>query len=643
MDVRQYADLFLTESRDHLTTYNHLLLEWEKDPAQAEPVGGIFRAVHTIKGMAGAMGFGGVAELAHHLENGLDALRKGERAATAATFDLLFRAGDALERAIAAAVAGKDAPVAPALLQELDAVAARGGGVGRGREADAATQGPAARTAPSPTAAPAGGAGGGRAVRVSLRPEAAIKGARALLVLKKAESLGGVSHLQPPAAALEADGFDGRFGFRLDTAADAARIEEVLRTAGDVDTVEVQAEEAPEAVGEAARMRHIRVDLRRLDELMNQIGELAIARGRLQTLVTQRDDPELDEVGLRIGRLAGALQSEIVAARMTPVWQVFDRFPRMVRDLARQMGKQVEFRVEGKDIELDRTILDEIADPLVHLLRNAVDHGIEPPEERVAGGKPAAGNLVLAAVRERASVAIRVTDDGRGVDRQRVLAKAREQGLVDPGTEQLTEEELHRLLMRAGFSTARQVTDVSGRGVGIDVVATAARALGGSLEIRSAAAAGTTFTLRLPVTLAIVRALLARVGPETYAMPLTHVAETLDPRPEEIQRVQGRESLLLRGRLVPLVRLGELLGGGGGGVGGGGSGAGDIAPAARLPVIVLEAGERRTGVMVDALVGQQEIVVKNFEAPRGMLPVFSGATILGDGRPALILDAGGLM
>ncbi len=630
MDVRQYADLFLTESRDHLTTYNHLLLEWEKDPAQAEPVGGIFRAVHTIKGMAGAMGFAGVAELAHRLENGLDALRKGERAATAATFDLLFRAGDALERAIAAAVAGTDAPIAPALLQELDAVATGGGGGG-------ARRGAAARAAPPPPSASAAPAGGpGRAVRVSLRPEAAIKGARALLVLKKAESLGALSGLQPPAAAMEADGFDGRFGFRLDTAADAARIEAVLRTAGDVDTVEVQAEDAPEAVGEAARMRHIRVDLRRLDELMNQIGELAIARGRLQVLVTQRDDPELDEVGLRIGRLAGALQSEIVAARMTPVWQVFDRFPRMVRDLARQMGKQVEFRVEGKDIELDRTILDEIADPLVHLLRNAVDHGIEPPEERVARGKPAAGNLVLAAVRERASVAIRVTDDGRGVDRRRVLAKAREQGLVEAGTEQLTEEELHRLLMRAGFSTAQQVTDVSGRGVGIDVVATAARALGGSLEIRSDEAAGTTFTLRLPVTLAIVRALLARVGPETYAMPLTHVAETLDPRPEDIQRVQGRESLLLRGRLVPLVRLSELLGGGG-------TGAGDIAPAARLPVIVLEAGERRTGVMVDALVGQQEIVVKNFEAPRGMLPVFSGATILGDGRPALILDAGGLM
>jgi two-component system, chemotaxis family, sensor kinase CheA len=627
MDVRQYADLFLSESRDHLTAFNHLLLEWERDPSATEPVSGIFRAVHTVKGMAATMGYAAVAELAHKLESLLDVLRRGERPVTPALFEMLFRAGDALERAVADAVAGQEPSAGVTqVLAELDRES------GQPAPAPGGRAGAAAVTAPLTVAA-----GAGRTIRVTLRPDAPIKGARALLVLRKAESLGAVSALQPPPAQLEQETFDGRFAFRLESDRDGAAIAAALRGVGDVEAVDVVDDEAPAetAAAEAARSRHIRVDLRRLDLLMNLIGELAIARGRLQTLTTRIGDPALDEVALRVGRLAGALQSEIISARMTPVWQVFDRFPRMVRDLARQMGKQVRFKVEGKDIELDRAILDEIAEPLVHLLRNAVDHGIEPPAERTAAGKRAEGQLVVAAVRERATVAIKVSDDGRGVSRARVLAKARETGLVAEDA-QLTDDEILHLLARAGFSTAQEVTDVSGRGVGIDVVATTVRALGGSLDIRSDEGRGSTFTLRLPVTLAIVRALLARVGSEVYALPLTHVAETVDPHPSEIQRVQGREAFLLRGRLVPLVRLRELLGGVG-------QGAADIAPAVRLPVIVLEVGERRAGVMVDALAGQQEIVVKGFEAPRGTLPVFSGATILGDGQPALILDAGGLV
>ena len=623
MDVRQYADLFLSESRDHLTAYNHLLLEWEKDPAQREAVGGIFRAVHTIKGMAATMGYGAVADLAHRIENLLDRLRKGERQASPEVLDLLLRSGDALEKSISAAVAGRAGQADAALLGELEAGAGdRVPGAGSPGTPDTRHPTPDIRH-PAP--------GTGRLVKITLRREASLKGARALIALKKAQALGAVSGLTPAAAALESDAFDGEFSFRLDSVADPATIERELATAGDVERVDVQAEDGGEATHvEAVRGKHLRVDLRRLDALMNEIGELAIARGRLQTLTVERDDPALSEVVVSIGRLTQSLQSEIVAARMTPVWQVFDRFPRMVRDLARQMGKQVDFRVEGKEIELDRTILDEIAEPLVHVLRNAIDHGIELPAERTAAGKPAAGVLTLAAVRERSSVAIKVSDDGRGVDRARVLAKAREQGLVAPDVTSLPDEDLFRLLSRSGFSTARQVTDVSGRGVGIDVVATAARALGGSLEIRSEEGKGTTFTLRLPVTLAIMRALLARAGGETYAMPLTHVAETLDPRPDEFQQVQGKEAILLRGKLLPVVRLGEVVG----------------APAtqtlSRVPVIVLELGDRRTGVAVDALVGQQEIVVKGFDAPKGMLPVFSGATILGDGKPALILDAAGL-
>lgn len=619
MDVRQYADLFLSESRDHLSSYNHLVLEWEKDPGARDAVGGIFRAVHTIKGMAATMGYAGVAELAHRIENLLDVLRKGERESEPAVLDLLLRAGDALEAGIGSAVEGREDAASAQLLAELDRAA--GGPV---------VHAPARRSRDS-GAMPVPPAGAGRLVRVTLRSEASLKGARAMLVLRRAGALGQVQNMNPALAALEQDGFDGRFSFRLGGETAAPEIERALRAAGDVATVEVQGEEEAEAAPiEAARGRHIRVDLRRLDALMNEIGELSIARGRLHTLVTRLEDPALDEVEQQMGRLAQSLQSEIIAARMTPVWQVFDRFPRMVRDLAKQIGRQVDFRVEGKEIELDRAILDEMGDPLMHLLRNAVDHGIELPEERLALGKPAEGRLVLSAVREKSTVAIRVSDDGRGVDRKQVLEKAKEQGLVDAAVTSLPDEELFRFLGRPGFSTAAVVTDISGRGVGIDVVATAARALGGSLEIKSEDGRGTTFTVRLPVTLTIMRALLARAGEETYAMPLTHVAETLDPRPEEIQRVQGKETILLRGRLLPIVRLCDIVG------------ASSTLTLSRIPIIVLEMGERRTGVAVDALLGQQEIVVKSFDPPRGMLPVFSGATILGDGRPALILDAGGL-
>ena len=619
MDVRRYADLFLSESREHLTAFNHLLLEWERDPAAREPVDGVFRAAHSLKGMAATMGYAAVADLAHRTESLLDVVRRGKAPVTPAQLDLLFRAADALERAVAAAVAGRDdaAPLA-GLAADLDAEVARAA--------------PAGAPAPRPSQPAAAGPGPGRAVRVTLHPDAALKGARALLVLARAGTLGTVQGVQPAPGAMEAEDFDGHIAFRLDSAASAPEIEAALRAAGEVETVEV-VEETAESAAEAGRARHIRVDLRRLDQLMNLIGELVIARGRLDALSRRFAEPDLADVAGDVGRLSASLQSEILQARMVPVWQVFDRFPRMVRDLARQMGKQVAFRVEGKDIELDRAILDEIADPLVHLLRNAVDHGIEPPAERQAAGKPALGQLVLAAERERSSVVVRVTDDGRGIDRARVLRRARELGLVADEVEQLSDDDtLAHLIALAGFSTAEHVTDVSGRGVGIDAVVTTVRALGGALEVKSQDGRGTAFTIRLPTTLAIVRALLARVGTETYALPLTHVAEMVESRRGEVQLLQGKEVLVLRGQMVPLVRLWERLG------------VPHSGPRpARQPVIVLAMGERRSGVVVDALVGQEEIVVRPFDLPRGAVPVFSGATILGDGAPALILDAGGLI
>jgi two-component system chemotaxis sensor kinase CheA len=372
------------------------------------------------------------------------------------------------------------------------------------------------------------------------------------------------------------------------------------------------------------------VDLRRLDVLMNVIGELVAARGRLEHVIVGRQDPELADSVAAISGLTRQLQSEILQARMTPVWQVFDRFPRVVRDLARQLGKQVQFQVEGKEIELDRAILDEIGDPLIHLLRNAVDHGIEPPEERVAAGKPAAGQVTLAALRDRDTVLIVVSDDGRGIDRAKVLAEGKRRGVVDEHAPDIPDDLLLRVLGRSGFSTARRVSEVSGRGVGVDVILTRMRELGGSVEVRSVPGEGSSFTLRLPPTLAIVRALLARVGSERYALPLTHVAETVELDASHVTAFEGREALLLRDEVLPLVHLRDVL-------------AVDGTAPARRPVVVLQLGDRRTGLVIDRMEGQQEIVVKSFAPPQGTLPIFSGATVLGDGEPVLILDAGGLV
>jgi len=631
MDLSQYAELFLAESREHLSACNQLLLAWERKPASLEPVGGLFRAVHTVKGMAATMGYGVVTDLAHRTESLLDHLRRGAHPATDELLQLLFRARDALEQAVELSVRGRERDLdLSAITAELDRAAARAGSKG-GRAA------PPSEPPPPPVEALAAP---GRLVQVVLRAEAPLKGGRALLLLKRAQAFGAVHAVSPPPAAFEAEDFDGRLSFRLESPAPADQIRERLRATGDVESVTLPEEEerraaAPAAAAgaalEPARSRHLRVDLRRLDGLMDLIGELVTARGRLNELAAERRDPAVDDVAIQISRLTADLQTEIIQARMTPVWQVFDRFPRLVRDLARQLGKQVAFRVEGKEIELDRTILDELGDPLVHLLRNAVDHGIEPPAERRRRDKNPEGEIVLSAVRERSSVAISVTDDGRGIDRAGILERARRDGLVDAHADALTDDQLLRVLARPGFSTADAVTNVSGRGVGIDVAATRLRALGGSIDIRSEPGKGTTFVLRLPVTLAIVRALIARVGRERYALPLTYVAETVELGAAPTTTVEGREAIVLRDRVVPLVYLRQLLGV-----------PGD-APPPRRPIIVLEMGERRSGVVVDEMLGQQEIVVKGFDAPQGTLPVFSGATIMGDGVPALILDAGGLV
>ena len=705
MDPSQYADLFLTESREHVSAINQWLLELERGGAtgSSDAVSAIFRAVHTVKGMSATMGYAVVAELSHELETLLDRVRRGELAVSAELMDALFRAADVLEAAIEAAVKGGGSVSTADVLRRLRALSdASGGGAGtKSVDSDG-------WSVPAPAAA-------GTLVRVRLSKEAPLKGVRAFLVVQALRRLGDVLVVAPPLTALQAEQFNHDFALRLSTTVSAEEIERVARGAGDVALVQVgedargtpiaptaasadrdsagrlarisdeprlDAPSATRAVGgtgdfrvptpesvptapdapggaqsgtsmaEAARaididaggstgalrqQRHVRIDLRRLDSLMNLIGELVITRGRLLQIAAGLDDPALADSVTQASRLIGDLRDEIMTSRMVPVWQVFDRFPRLVRDASRSLGKRIEFTIEGKDIELDRSMLDEIGDPIVHLLRNAIDHGIETPEERGATGKAAAGRLMLSAARDRSAVVVRVTDDGRGIDRSKVLARAKLGGLVEPAKTELSDDELLRLISRPGFSTAERITDLSGRGVGIDAVYTRVRALGGAVDIRSQPGQGTTVTLRLPLTLAIMRALLARVESEVYAIPLTHVSETVELQPQLLRTLQGREVLVLRDDVLPVLRLRELVG-----LPRRTSVQSPVGAQLREQVVIIDLPDRRAGLVVDELTGQQEIVVKQYDGVKQGTSLFGGATILGDGSPSLIVDVSSL-
>jgi two-component system chemotaxis sensor kinase CheA len=626
VDVSKYAAIFLAESREHLSSCNHLLLKWERDPAASDAVGGLFRSIHTIKGMAATMGFTGVAELAHRMENLLDALRQARLTADGATFQLLFRAVDALGQGVEQAAAGREP--APDLVLAAALEAATGGApISAPVSAPGEAEPPRRRATDAPR---------GRSVQVVIRPDAVMRGARAILAVRRAEVLGLVSAVRPSLVQLEREEFDGRLGFRIESRATDEELTAAIRTAGEVQHVRFEEPEPVDADGAAERHRQIRVDLRRLDRLMKQVGELVVAKNRLGVLASAGDDPSLAEVSDRIARLVSGMQAEVIASRMTPVGEVFERFPRLVRDLARDLGKRIRFDLEGEEIELDRSILDEIGDPLLHLIRNAADHGIEAPDVRVGAGKPPEGRILLAATRERNSVILRVSDDGRGIDRAAVLAKARREGAPDAGAalaegESVSDDLLLRVLARPGFSTAHAVSGVSGRGVGVDVAMTRVRQLGGTIEIRSEMGKGTTFLIRVPLTLAIVRALLADAGGERYAVPLAYVAETVEFDPRAVTALRSREALVVREQVIPTVHLRDLV-----------ASRGRPAPP-RRPTVILEVGERRTALVVDALLGQQDIVVAPFDAPRGMPPYVGGATILADGAPALVLDAAALL
>jgi two-component system chemotaxis sensor kinase CheA len=634
---------------------NAALLELEQGDPSREPVDAIFRGVHTIKGMSATMGYTAVAEFSHELESLLEKVRDGEQGISADLMDALFAAADALEDGVDRAQEGlamSDA-MQRALERLHDVAGGRSTAEFRVMRASGAM---AAAVAGAAGAAPGGNVEGpGTIVEVIQEAQAMLPGVRAFMATQRLRELGEILGCDPTVEKLQVATTPQHFRVRLKTTAGASEIERAVRSAGDVATVRIEERmvatpgvapiveriSAPlPAPGPAApaevpahqpRARHVRIELARLDTLLNLVGELVIVRGRLQALTAQQGSAALEEAMVAASGLISELQREIMTSRLVPVGQVFDRFPRLVRDAARQLGKDVLFSIEGKEIEMDRSVLDEIGEPVVHLLRNAVDHGLELPEERVAAGKPRAGRLVLSAHRDRTAVAITVKDDGKGIDRQTVLARAIATGLVGAATTQLDDDTLLQCIAQPGFSTSAAITGISGRGVGVDAVIARTRALGGSVELQSHPGVGTTLVLRLPMTLAIVRALLARVGNERYALPLTHVRETLERGPAEVRPVQGREMLVLRDEVLPLLRLREVVALQGG------------AAAGAEEIVIIERGDRRVGLVVDELTGQEDIVVKSFDAAQGGLALFSGATILADGAPALIVDVGSLV
>ncbi|MEX2284686.1 MAG: chemotaxis protein CheA [Gemmatimonadota bacterium] len=602
MDLNRYLELYLSESHDHMRALMQGLLALESGQEVRGAVEEAFRAAHTIKGMSATMGFQRVTDICHHLEDRLDDVRAGRLQASREVVDELLARADELERAIQESVQDPQ---------------------GASNE----LAGPVTVVPDPAQPRKLTSADGPLVARVHFDPESAMKAARALLLVRSLAQRKLIRGAEP---AEFGEDFDGRLLLHLAPEVEVDALEQELKRSPDVAsaTVEKEGAAAPETAaapelqkrGPVARV--VRVDQAKLNHLSGGIGELTVLQGRLGNLAAESGP--ISVIVTRLNVLVAELQSSVLAMQMVPVGDVFDRFPRVVRDAARALGKEIEFTIEGREIEMDRAIVDEIGDPLVHLIRNAVDHGLEGPLGRIEADKPPRGQLVLRAMRERNSVRIELEDDGRGVSAEKVIAKARRAGVpVHSTPDQITNDELLRILSHPGFSTAEQITEVSGRGVGLDAVTNRVRALGGAIALESRPGQGSTFTIRLPITLAVAQALHVRVGGEDYAIPLTHVSEAmiLDGN---VSRQRGREIVALRGDELPLVRLRAVLG--------------SHAPGIEQAAVVAEVGERRSALAVDELIGREQILVKDFDGAVGTLPIFSGVTLLADGRPALVLD-----
>ncbi|CAM3402213.1 MULTISPECIES: chemotaxis protein CheA [Brevibacillus] len=680
MDMNQYLDMFIEESKEHLQAINANLLILENDPTNIQIVNEIFRSAHTLKGMSATMGFEDMASLTHEAENVLDLIRNDKLTINSEIMDVIFQSVDLIEGMVIHITEGGDGSADVSNpVRQLRAIVS--GDFSAQQEVAAAS----AVAEPEAVAIEATVESSDRDyglddyaqtvlkqskdagnnlfwIKVTLNDNCLLKAARAYMVFDQLESLGDVIKTTPAVQEIENERFDQSFEVVFVTMHPLEKVKTAIQNISEIHEVLIEVisvkktdqetpvakttapvvnetkkqETAQPAAGRkpAAGGKTIRVDIERLDILMNLFSELVIDRGRLEQLAREIGKTELQETVEHMSRISGDLQSIILTMRMVPVEQVFNRFPRMIRDLAKDLNKKVNLEIFGAETELDRTVIDEIGDPLVHLLRNSLDHGIESVIDRKKAGKSEEGTIELRAFHSGNHVFIEVKDDGAGINKDKVLKKALERGIVTQAVaDTMTDKQIHELLFASGFSTAEVISDISGRGVGLDVVKTKIESLGGSVGVDSIRGKGTTFLVQLPLTLSIISAMLVQVKNEKFAVPLSSIIETAVFKKDQIMMAHRQKVIDFRGRVVPLVSLQEIFQ----------IPSDQIETDDEVAVVIVRKGEKMAGLVVDSFIGQQEIVLKSLG--KYMVNVFaiSGATILGDGQVALIIDCNALI
>ncbi|KAA6452846.1 chemotaxis protein CheA [Bacillus swezeyi] len=673
MDMNQYLDVFIEESKEHLQTCNEKLLELEKNPSDLQLVHDIFRAAHTLKGMSATMGYEDMAHLTHTLENVLDAIRNEEMTITPEWMDVMFEALDDLEAIVLSIIEGGDGK------RDVSEVCAKLDVTGASKETAAAETAEASSETKwsydefQRTVIAEAEEQGFKCyeISVSLKEDCLLKGVRVYMVFEQLNDIGEVVKTIPDTEVLEAEDFDSEFVIcflskhteeeifnKINSVSEIEKINvtelkndfsaaaEPEKPAPEKEAAPKEKEKKPEKPAKQANGKNeaakpaagggtktIRVNIDRLDSLMNLFEELVIDRGRLEQIAKELEHSELTETVERMTRISGDLQSIILNMRMVPVETVFNRFPRMVRQLTKELNKKIELSIFGADTELDRTVIDEIGDPLVHLLRNSLDHGVEAPEIRVKNGKPETGQVRLKAYHSGNHVFIEVEDDGAGINRKKVLEKALERNVItERDAETIEDHEIDALIFAPGFSTADQISDISGRGVGLDVVKSKLESLGGSVSIKSSEGEGSLFSIQLPLTLSIISVLLVKLEKETFAIPISSIIETAVVEKKDILQTHDREVIDFRGHIVPVVYLKEQF---------------KVEDSSddldQLHVIVVKKGDKLTAFVVDSFIGQQEVVLKSLGDYLTNVFAISGATILGDGQVALIIDCNALI
>ncbi|MCL2719163.1 MAG: chemotaxis protein CheA [Lachnospiraceae bacterium] len=684
MDVSQYLEIFLDETKEHLQSLNTQILNLEHSPEDADTINEIFRAAHSLKGMAGTMGYKRMQALTHEMESVFTDVRNGTLKVKSNMIDAIFQSIDALEEYLTNIQANADEGNNDNehIIKQLQDILAGGGEEeappkkekGATKEKAVSMERkekwleiPMGESESNVLAVAKKQGKNVYGITVRIQESCLLKAARAFLVFKAIEDLGDIIVSEPTTQDIEDEKFNLDFSLIIITeyplakvieaAESVSEIESVVGGDLEIDTSGVEAEEEHELVplGNAVAVdntaaggggpqpekkvskpvvnRTVRVDIEKLDVLMNLVSELIIAKNSLVSATsTEEGNDRSSGVNEQIEYLESVttnLHESVMKVRMVPIESVVNKFPRMIRDLSKKLNKKMELYMSGEETELDRTVVDEIGDPLMHLLRNAADHGLESTAERIRIGKPESGSIFLDAYQEGNNVIIEVRDDGAGVDVDAVKRKAVEKGIISfEQGENMTEKDIVDLLFHAGFSTAAVVSDVSGRGVGLDVVKSKIEALSGEVEVKSTRGEGSVWTVRLPLTLAIIQALMVTVGGEKYAISLGSIQTIEDISNADIKFVQASEVINLRGTVIPIIRMSEIL---------------DIeskkSPDEDMVVVIVKKGDKMAGLIVDELMGQQEIVIKSLGKYISKCKFISGATILGDGEVALILDA----